>query len=178
MSHDAPAFYDASANVMSSVSNRLLCTWHVDRNWEQNLCKIKGEQEKKALVYNSMRVLLEFTSVDKFQSHLDKVLKDLLEDNDTNEFGTYIQQHYSNKPECWAYSFRLRLGINTNMYIESIHKILKHVYLEGKKVKRLDKTINAVLKLIRDNFFIQLIKTAKNTFTEKIKKIRHSHKAS
>lgn len=50
--------------------------------------------------------------------------------------------------------------------------------MEGKKVKRLDKTINAVLKLTRDNFFQRLIKLAKNAPTEKIKKIRQSHSAS
>lgn len=33
MSDDAPAYYNAWSDVMGTVSHRLLCTWHVDRNW-------------------------------------------------------------------------------------------------------------------------------------------------
>jgi len=62
------------------------------------------------------------------------------------------------------------------MYLKSFHKILKHIYLVGKKVKRLDKTINAVLKLARDSFYKRLIKIAKNSPTEKFKRIRQNHK--
>lgn len=64
------------------------------------------------------------------------------------------------------------------MYLESYHKILKHIYLEGKKVKRLDKTINAVLKIARDSLFKRLIKLSKNTRTEKLQDISRSHKWS
>jgi len=64
------------------------------------------------------------------------------------------------------------------MYLESFHKTLKHIYLEGKKVKRLDKTINALMKLTGDSFFQRLIKLTKNIPTEKIQKVRQSYKAS
>lgn len=67
MSDDASAFYNAWATVMGPVAHKLLCTWHIDRNWRQNLNKITGGQEKKALVYKTLRVLLQITSVDDFQ---------------------------------------------------------------------------------------------------------------
>jgi len=115
MSDDAPAFYNAWAEVMSPVPNKLLCTWHVDKNWRQNLNKISGKQEKRAFVYKSLRVLLQLTSVEQFQSCLQRFMKDLSEDSDTIAFWEYFQRIYSNRPENWAYCYRLRLGLNTNM---------------------------------------------------------------
>lgn len=82
------------------------------------------------------------TSIDEFNIHIYTIITELKQDNDTNAF----EKHYSRRPECWAYCYWLRLGINTNMYLESFHKILKHIYLEGKRVKRLDKTIHALIK--------------------------------
>lgn len=75
---------------------------------------------------------------------------------------------YSYRPKNWAYCYRLRLEINTNMYLESFHKILKHIYLNGKKVRRLDKSINAVMKLTQDTYFKRLTQVSKNASTEKI----------
>lgn len=117
MSDDAPAFYNARANVMGSVTHKLLCTWHIDRIWRQNLNKITGGHEKKALVYKTLRVMLQITSVDEFQNCLQQTIQDLLDDTNTNTFGLYFKRHYASRPECWAYCYRLRLGINTNMYL-------------------------------------------------------------
>ena len=117
-------------------------------------------------------------SIDDFKISLDQFINDLLADKDTEAFGSYFVQHYSKRSEVWAYCYRLRLGINTNMYLESYHKVLKHIYLEGKKCKRIDKTINAVMKLARDSMFKRLIKVAKNASNSKSRKIHESHKSS
>ncbi|KAL4083302.1 hypothetical protein QTP88_028631 [Uroleucon formosanum] len=153
------------ADVISTVPNKLLCTWHIDKNWRQNLNKISGKQEKRDLVYKSLKVLLQLTSVEQFQSCLQKCIKDLSEDSDTIAFCKYFQRIYANQPENWTYFYRLRLGINTNMFLESFHKILKHIYLEGKKIRRLDKSINALMKLTRDGYFKRLTKVSKNAST-------------
>lgn len=178
MSVDAPAFYNAWVIVMGPVEHRLLRTWHVDRNWRENLNKISGGYEKKSLVYKTLRVLLQMTSIDEFKVSLDQFIVNLLGDKDTAAYGSYFVQHYSTRSEVWAYCYRLRLGINTNIYLESYHKILKHTYLEGKKCKRIDKTINAVMKLARDSMFKRLIKIAKNASNSKTRKIHESHKNS
>lgn len=100
-----------------------------------------------------------------FQAYHVQVLKDLLNDNDL--FGEYFKRHYSNRPERWAYCYRLRLDINTKMYLKSFHKTLKHIYLEGKKVKRLDKAINAVMKFTRDSIFQRLINYLKGVTSKR-----------
>lgn len=60
----------------------------------------------------------------------------------------------------------------------SFHKILKHIYLEGKRVKRLDKTIDALMKFSRDSLYKRLIKLSKYVPTEKVQKVRLSHNIS
>lgn len=54
--------------------------------------------------------------------------------------------------QLWAYCSRLHAGLNNNMY-----KTIKYIYLNGKKVERLDKGIHALMKLMRDKLFDRLI---------------------
>jgi len=102
--------------LLWDLLNTDYCVWHVDKNWRQNLCKISGGPEKKALAYKTLRILLQTTSIEQFYSYLENVLRDLKDDDDTNRSGICFEKYYSRRPECWAYCFRLRLGINTNMY--------------------------------------------------------------
>jgi len=74
-------------------------------------------------------------------------------DEDTNEFYSYFQSNYLNRVEQWAYCHCRLCGINTNMFLESIHKTIKYFYLNGRKNKRMDQCINALLKFIRDKMF-------------------------
>lgn len=85
--------------------------------------------------------------------------------------------------------------INTNMYLESMHKVLKCIYLngryllimfhimkkkfysvfKGKTCKRLDKTLHVLLKFARDKQSQRVIILDKGKVTEKISKINKSH---
>ncbi|CAH0555155.1 unnamed protein product [Brassicogethes aeneus] len=67
-----------------------------------------------------------------------------------SKFGKYFENYYCANKMSWAYCYRLYSGINTNMHLESMHKVLKYIYLEGRKVKRLDKAVHAILNFIRD----------------------------
>lgn len=174
MSDDEPAFYNAWCTVMGDVPNQLLCTWHVQRNWFQNLKKIKTKQ-KRLVVFKTLKVLQTEISEDLFKKGLKTFLGDLKGDSDTSAFYVYFSKTYCSRVQKWAYCFRQYLGINTNMYLESLHKTLKHHYLDGKKCKRLDKTINALLVLLRDKMFETLIKHTKNKMSSKTLCIRTSH---
>ncbi|GFU91904.1 uncharacterized protein TNCV_3192881 [Trichonephila clavipes] len=88
---------------------------------------------------------------------MEQFIEDLLNDPDTSEFGKYFQQNYAQRPEKWAYCYRKGLGINTNMYFESLHKKIKYHYFDGKHVKRLDVAIDGLLKLSVSNEFKPLI---------------------
>jgi len=58
MSDDAPAFYNAWVAVMGPAEHRLLCTWHVDRNWRDNLSKISGGSEKKIARLQNIEIIV------------------------------------------------------------------------------------------------------------------------
>lgn len=98
-----------------------------------------------------------------------------MNDDDTIKFGEYFYSYYLNRVKQWAYCHRKNCGINTNMYLESVHKCLKYYYLHGKKNKRLDTCINAVLKFTRNKIFERFIKLVKNKYTAKEENIIKSH---
>jgi len=91
-------------------------------------------------VYAELKALMETLVIDDFFSGLEKILTKLHEDSDTKVFWKYFQDTYVHRAEEWSYCFRLQLGINTNMYNESMHKTINYGdgYLEGKKGRRLD----------------------------------------
>ena len=97
---------------------------------------------------------------------------------DTNAFGKYFIQHYVPSANAWAFYHRLWAQINTNMHLESVHKTLKYFYLSGKRVKRLDKGIHAMMHFIRDKIFDRIITLEKGKVTSKLKDLRARHKRS
>lgn len=178
MTDDAPAYINAWSCVMGPPEHHLLCSWHVDKNWRSQLTKISGGKEKKALVYKALRTLLQVKDCTKMLDLQSNLIRELSEDPETRDFGHYFSQHYAGRPEKWAFCFRIGLGLNTNMHLESMHKTLKHLYLEGKKVKRLDKCINALIKMSRDRIFKRLINITKKTPSSRIVSINQSHAKS
>lgn len=110
-----------------------------------------------------------------FEKMLDSLLEELDSDEVTKDFGAYFRTHYTGRTEEWAYCYRRGSGINTNMYLESLHKTLKYYYLHGRKNKRMDRCINALLKFIRDKTFTQFIKMVKNIYSAKEDSIARSH---
>ena len=74
--------------------------------------------------------------------------------------------------------FRKESLINTNMYVEAFHRVLKHAYLKGKVNKRLDKCIGILMKLARDKGFERLVKLEKRKISERTNQIRVRHQAS
>lgn len=100
------------------------------------------------------------------------------DDPDTFNFWAYFKDNYANKAINWAYCYRLHSGLNTNMHAERMHRTIKYIYLHSKHVKRLDITINALMKFIRDKLFDRLIILNKGKISSKIKELRKRHKTS
>uniref|UniRef100_A0A6P7HAU8 Uncharacterized protein LOC114346433 n=1 Tax=Diabrotica virgifera virgifera TaxID=50390 RepID=A0A6P7HAU8_DIAVI len=175
MSDDAPEFFNAWTNIMSKPENHLLCAWHIDRNWRKNLNKIKGDQAMKAKVYKYLRLLLQSTDPADFEDMLNFVLSELLACEDTAAFGQYFQSYYAGRCNLWAYCYRKGLGINTNMYLEALHRTLKHVYFQGKKNKRVDTCLYALLNLVRDIVIKKLKKKVKGNNSHRMNLIKKAH---
>ena len=177
MSDDAGQFFTAWTEVFGSSPNKLLCTWHVDRAWRGKLSVI-GNKQLEATVYHNLRVLLEEMDTSSFEVLLAKTVEQLLQSPQTETFGQYFISKYKYRKEQWAACYRKGCIANTNMYVESFHRVIKHIYLKGKVNKRIDNCIHILLKYARDKAFDHLVKIEKGKTTKRIHTIQQRHASS
>ena len=170
MTDDAEQYYKAWVAVFGLGPHKLLCTWHVDRAWRNEIKGIK-DKEIAALVYHNVRVLLEGTNIGTFTTMLTNTLGQLMDFPETEEFCKYFSSHYAKRAKEWAACYRRAANINTNMYIEST---LKYVYLKG---RRIDNLIH-LMKVSRDKAFDRLFTLEKGTISARLATIRKRHLAS
>lgn len=176
MSDGADAFYNAWLKINPPAKRKLLCWWHVNKNWVTNASRLIKNDEKRDLVLKVLRSIKDELVESKFCSELNTFLQRLEEDPETKEFFLYFRGHYLDNKESWAMCYRKHTHMHTNMHLESLHKTLKYEYLNGRHCTRLDKTIDALLRYTRDKKFERLIKLNRPKGTKKIKQIQKSHK--
>lgn len=177
MSDMAEQYYSSWVDVYGGKPKKLLCTWHVDRAWRKNLNKINDKQLQKE-VYHMLRVLMEEMDATKFHKILEETIKEWRKNPLVSDFLEYFELYYTQRPQEWAGCYRKRASINTNMYAESFHRVLKYVYLKGKVNKRMDLCINVLLRYARDKAFDRLLKFEKGKTTKRTSAIMHRHKLS
>jgi len=178
MSDMAEELFNAWQAVMEQPALRLFCSWHVDRAWRKNLSKVKGDNEKRAEVYKVIRTLMEESDKIAFEQMFQEAVSDLKSDPNTTEFAEYFCREYQRTVLSWAYCYRQNAGLNTNMHLERMHGVLKHIYLKGNKPKRLDIAIHALMRFLRDKLFEKLISSHRGKLTSKISAIRQRHTTS
>ena len=177
MSDDADQYFTAWTKVFNDKPHKLLCSWHVDRAWRVNLMKIR-DRDIEATVYHNLRVLLEERDRSKFEKLLEATTEQLSHNESTKSFSEYFQNNYVGRKEQWAACYRQGSMINTNMYVEAFHRVLKYLYLKGKINKRVDKCIYALLKLCRDKAFERFAKLEKGKISKRITTIVKRHQTS
>jgi len=123
----APQYYNAWLAVMNGPRpQKLLCTWHVDRAWREELKKKIGKMELEAEIYKMLRTVLEERDEIKFQETLHLFLNYFKVTPTMKQFSTYFEQYWPGRKEEWAFVFRKGTGINTNMYVESFHRVFPY----------------------------------------------------
>ncbi len=178
MSDMAEQYYSSWISVFGGSPNKLLCVWHVDRAWRKNiLCHIKNKEEQ-ATTYYTIRVLLEEMNTQKFECLLQQTLNKWKDSPSTSDFYEYFKQYYAQRQTQWAGCYRKRAFINTNMYVESFHRVLKHVYLKGTVNKRMDNLINVLMRYSRDKAFDRILKIEKGKPTKRCNDITKRHNIS
>ena len=102
----------------------------MDRSWRNALKEHVPTAEACLELYHHLRVLLmERVMLQQLLSYLD---------NEEKDFYAYFKATYCNRLEQWASCFRVGTVVNTNMFLESFHRILKVVYLQQKQNRRID----------------------------------------
>ncbi len=175
MTDDADQFYSAWIEVFGRGPKKLLCTWHVDRAWRGHLNSVR-DRELAQSVYQNLRVLLEETNVAQFESLLMETRKQLYSSTTTEDFFKYFETYYVR--DQWALCYRKFSHINTNMYVEAFHRVIKYLYLKGKTNKRIDKCILVLMKYERDKIFERVSKLEKGKISGRIALIMKRHTTS
>ncbi|XP_072142731.1 uncharacterized protein [Dermacentor andersoni] len=160
--------------VMGAPKQKLLCAWHVDKNWRKKILECV-EKQLRPDVYHSVRLLLEFLDEEEFEEYLKEFLSS--KEEKLTDFLKYFKDHYAVRPQEWAYCFRTRAAVNTNMHLESMHRTLKHTMLEGKQNKRVDKLISALMDLTLHFLMKRAIQMMKGAKGKKLSTIQKNHRS-
>ena len=166
MSDDDPLFRNAwEASMIGDIPPLYLnCSWHTDRNFRKSIAsKIRAPTAEKAIIYQMIRALMDEPEEGEFQKQCEGFLTYLLAAG-FHEFHDYFQTHYLSKArvKLWPKCYRTNVTLHTNNHLENMHKVLKYIYLNGKKVKRLDHTLIALEKMVSDKLHKRLIDLMKN----------------
>ncbi|XP_067126787.1 LOW QUALITY PROTEIN: uncharacterized protein [Centruroides vittatus] len=139
MSDDASWIFTAYEVVfVGHKTQKLLCSWHVERAWHRAILE-KVQKEKQEEIYNGLRLLLHTQNEREFNE-----LMPLFLQNVPQEFFDYFMNMYANRNSEWAAWNRKNSLVNTNMYVESFHRLLKHGKTHN---KRMDALLHVLIKL-------------------------------
>lgn len=75
---------------------------------------------------------MELTDPEIFNMKLQQFLCSLNDDEKTRNFGSYFEREYARRSELWAFSYRMGLRVHHNMHLEALHRVLKHVHMQGR----------------------------------------------
>uniref|UniRef100_A0A914XIQ2 MULE transposase domain-containing protein n=1 Tax=Plectus sambesii TaxID=2011161 RepID=A0A914XIQ2_9BILA len=150
MSDDNNAFWNAWREVFDvSNTHKILCAWHVMRNWALNKGKIE-DKERQQHILEQLYLLHREPRRIKFDQMLVEILTMLDEEV---EYKSYLQSTYLNTEERikeWAPYSRAGLVAHTNMAVERWHRTLKRTYLNGSQNSRIDQVLFYLFKAIED----------------------------
>lgn len=150
MSDDANQYWNAWSAAFGDcglLPTKLLCEWHVKKNWRLNITsKVPATYRKE--VQRRLDELIEAEEERKFSILLTKFFKDIRMWVGCDEFRKYLKQHYCASPfriREWSLWARRESEANTNMFVETFHDKLKHVHFGGKQNRRADCLIETLL---------------------------------
>ena len=175
MSDMAPQSYNSWERVMGPSKHRLYCAWHVDKAFRENTQKRIKDNDARINTYVLVRQLMTEHELATFEKAAPLLLSELRNNESTNEFARYFESNYLSCAQSWAYCYRRYCGINTNMALERYHREYKYKYQDGKRNKRLDNAVQALLDMVTDRKWDRLVSLAKGKYTKKLATLRDRH---
>ena len=76
----------------------------------------------------------------------------------------------------WTTCYRTNTTANTNMFLESFHKVLKTIYLHHKQNRRVDALLVTLIKVTRDKAFERFRKLEMGKSSHRICEVNRRHK--
>lgn len=174
-SDDTPAFYNAWEYVLGAVEYKLLCAWHVERAIKNILYQYIKDKNLIGKVYQSIYLLLKEPDEEEFKKLLD-ALKNLFKNPNVKKFGEYFLKVYDHRMKEIECCYRRNIGVNTNMHLESFHRVLKLIFLKSKTNNRMDIYIFQLTEYIKDKALDRVKKIERGKITYKLRQISARHK--
>ena len=162
--------FSSKTLVIRNHTDFRCASFYVDQN-------LRVFAEKRKDIFHHLKLLMTELDESKVVKMLDKFKQVLLEEKEL-KFYKYFTEDYGKKYKEWACAFRKELQINTNMAVESVHKIIKLDIFNGRVVKRLDKTIKLILDYLDDKQHDQLVKQYKGKNTKRSTVIWKNHQVT
>lgn len=95
MTDDAPAYWNAFSQVMECPeTKRLLCMWHVDRNWRKKLKELVKDEASRIVVYQKLCMLRSESDEGKFLTMMKNFVDQCDADGSTELFAQYFSKKY------------------------------------------------------------------------------------
>ncbi|XP_022091647.1 uncharacterized protein LOC110979845 isoform X2 [Acanthaster planci] len=163
------------SSVFWSSPRRLICPWHVDQAWKEELKNEISDLAVQAQVYKMLRVVLEQQDETSFEDSLQRLLGRLSVSDKTMAFRKYFIKEWIPKMHQWAYCYRTSHCLNPGVFSEAFHIIFQCMYLQGHVNKRVDSCLVHLLKFIRDKTFNWMVKFPRVKVTMRMKLIHDRH---
>ena len=177
MIDDAEQFFTAWRTTFGDgTTTKLLCLWHVDRAWRKALQEHIVDKVKQVEVYHQLRVLLMETEEANFRVILQEFLTHIQEHH--GKFYSYSLHNYCNRLHQWASCYRVGSTVNTNMFMEAFHRVVKIVYLHHTQNRRIDNLLTVLLKITRDKAFERFRKVETGKSTHRLCEICKRHRVA
>ena len=176
MSDNTEQYFTAWSDIFgSSQTKKILCAWHIDRAWRKSLNQYIPSQDDRVQIYQ-LRMLLTETNESEFRVMLQAFLT--YSEKYHFNFYKYFSTYYCKRVEQWGSCYRCHTQVNTNMFVESFHRVLKVIYLHHKSNGRVDTLLVTLLKISRDKAFGRLLKSEKGKNTHRTSEINQRHKCA
>ena len=89
-----------------------------------------------------------------------------------------FNKNYCTRLHDWATCYRVGSTVNTNMFLEAFHRVLKIVYLHHKQNRRVDSLLVALIKIARNTAFERMRKLEMGKNSHRICEIMKRHQSA
>lgn len=147
---DDPALINAMNAGFQESLRHILCDWHFKRTLQKELHSKVRNSHLEDEMFKELCVLIDAQT----ESDFEKLLKAFVKKYKPGDFVAYFEIYCVPKKMKWAKCFRRfpHGDVDTTMYVESFHNLVKTIYLKRKPNKRVESAANLLLEVEEDYF--------------------------
>ncbi|CAB0007690.1 unnamed protein product, partial [Nesidiocoris tenuis] len=179
LSEDGNLMQEVWESVMGNCAKSFYCPWYVLQTWENTLLEMVVDAEVRKTSREKLRLLLTESNTQTFPNLLMLVANDLVGDERTAEFGGYFIREFVENGELWACCYSKACGIDITSHLNCMHEEIERVIGQGKPIKKLQITIQALLSLAESKLHEPTEILVRETMAARlIKNLRRRHKVA